>query len=74
MAEFPAPKEGIVLTYFIVSDDVERSRRFYTEVLGLRFVKRTVNFSPYSTDRIRINVTNALSTWSRITEVEAWGN
>src|SRR5204863_3891223 len=28
------PKEGIVLTHFIVSDDVERSRRFYTEVLG----------------------------------------
>src|SRR5437764_12360205 len=34
MADFPAPKEGIVLTHFIVSDDVERSRRFYTEVLG----------------------------------------
>ena len=34
MAEFPAPDEGIVLTHFIVSDDVERSRRFYTEVLG----------------------------------------
>src|SRR5918996_2256068 len=34
MAEFPAPKEGILLTHFIVSDDVERSRRFYTEVLG----------------------------------------
>ena len=34
MAEFPAPKEGIVLTHFIVSDDVERSRRFYTDVLG----------------------------------------
>jgi catechol 2,3-dioxygenase-like lactoylglutathione lyase family enzyme len=34
MAEFPAPKEGIVLTHFIVFDDVERSRRFYTEVLG----------------------------------------
>ena len=34
MAGFPAPKEGIVLTHFIVSDDVERSRRFYTEVLG----------------------------------------
>src|SRR5688572_3496247 len=34
MAEFPAPKEGIVLTHFIVSGDVERSRRFYTEVLG----------------------------------------
>jgi catechol 2,3-dioxygenase-like lactoylglutathione lyase family enzyme len=34
MAEFPAPKEGFVLTHFIVSDDVERSRRFYTDVLG----------------------------------------
>jgi catechol 2,3-dioxygenase-like lactoylglutathione lyase family enzyme len=34
MAEFPAPKAGIALTYFIVSQDVERSRRFYTEVLG----------------------------------------
>jgi catechol 2,3-dioxygenase-like lactoylglutathione lyase family enzyme len=34
MAEFPAPNEGMVLTHFIVSDDVERSRRFYTEVLG----------------------------------------
>ena len=34
MAEFPAPKEGIKLTHFIVSNDVERSRRFYTDVLG----------------------------------------
>ena len=34
MADFPAPQEGILLTHFIVSDDVERSRRFYTEVLG----------------------------------------
>ncbi|OLE36747.1 MAG: glyoxalase [Actinobacteria bacterium 13_1_20CM_3_68_9] len=34
MAEFPAPKEGMVLTHFIVSDDVERARRFYTDVLG----------------------------------------
>ena len=34
MAEFPAPTEGILLTHFVVSDDVERSRRFYTEVLG----------------------------------------
>jgi len=34
MAEFPAPEHGIVLTHFIVSADVERSRRFYTEVLG----------------------------------------
>ena len=34
MAEFPAPAEGFVITYFIVSRDVDRSRRFYTEVLG----------------------------------------
>src|SRR5918996_1172285 len=34
MAEFPAPTEGILLTHFIVSDDVERSRRFYTDLLG----------------------------------------
>jgi catechol 2,3-dioxygenase-like lactoylglutathione lyase family enzyme len=34
MAEFPRPTEGIVLTHFIVSADVERSRRFYTHVLG----------------------------------------
>jgi catechol 2,3-dioxygenase-like lactoylglutathione lyase family enzyme len=34
MAEFPAPSEGILLTHFIVSADVERSRRFYADVLG----------------------------------------
>ena len=34
MADFPRPTSGIVLTHFIVSDDVERSRRFYTDVLG----------------------------------------
>jgi len=34
MAQFPAPTEGIVITHFIVSRDVERSRRFYVEVLG----------------------------------------
>jgi hypothetical protein len=34
MAEFPAPTDGIVLTHFIVSNDVERSRRLYADVLG----------------------------------------
>lgn len=34
MAESSPPAEGIVLAHFIVSADVERSRRFYTEVLG----------------------------------------
>jgi hypothetical protein len=34
MAALPAPKDGVVLTHFIVSSDVERSKRFSTEVLG----------------------------------------
>ena len=38
------PEDGtrayeIALTHFIVSDDVERSCRFYTEVLGGRFIR-----------------------------------
>jgi len=36
MTELPPPPDGILLAHFIVSDDVERSRRFYTEVLGGR--------------------------------------
>jgi catechol 2,3-dioxygenase-like lactoylglutathione lyase family enzyme len=38
MAELSPPADGIVLTHFIVSDNIERSRRFYTEVLGGRTV------------------------------------
>jgi catechol 2,3-dioxygenase-like lactoylglutathione lyase family enzyme len=34
MSEFPAPTAGFVATHFIVVSNVERSRRFYTEVLG----------------------------------------
>jgi catechol 2,3-dioxygenase-like lactoylglutathione lyase family enzyme len=34
MAELPAPAEGMVLTHFIVSSDVDRARRFYADVLG----------------------------------------
>jgi catechol 2,3-dioxygenase-like lactoylglutathione lyase family enzyme len=33
-ARFPLPEEGILVAHFIVSNDVERSRRFYTDVLG----------------------------------------
>ena len=36
MAEPTQPAERMVVCHFIVSDDVERSRRFYTEVLGGR--------------------------------------
>jgi catechol 2,3-dioxygenase-like lactoylglutathione lyase family enzyme len=34
VAERPLPTEGILLTHFIVSDDVDRSRAFYADVLG----------------------------------------
>jgi catechol 2,3-dioxygenase-like lactoylglutathione lyase family enzyme len=34
MAELPALSDEIVVAHFIVSDNVERSCRFYTEVLG----------------------------------------
>ena len=32
MAEFPAPKEGFVLTHFLVVSDQDRSREFYRRV------------------------------------------
>jgi hypothetical protein len=41
-------------------------------VSGNNLVKRTVSFAAYTTDRIRVNVTAALSSYSRITEIEAW--
>jgi len=34
MAERPIPNQGILLTHFVVAEDVERSRRFYADVLG----------------------------------------
>ena len=57
MAELPPPPEGIVLAHFIVSDDVERSRRFYTEVLGGRMVfSGDVTYVALSNSWIIINV------------------
>ncbi len=38
-AQPPIPSEGILLTHFIVSDDVERSRDFYVDVLGGELVR-----------------------------------
>ncbi len=45
MAERAQLAQRMVVTHFIVSDDVERSRRFYTEVLG-----GTVVFGPEPTN------------------------
>ena len=45
MAEFPAPTEGLLITNVVISGDVERSRRFYTEVLGGEAVLAGPDFS-----------------------------
>jgi catechol 2,3-dioxygenase-like lactoylglutathione lyase family enzyme len=45
VAEPTQPAERMLVTHFIVSEDVERSRRFYTEVLG-----GTVVFGPVPTN------------------------
>jgi catechol 2,3-dioxygenase-like lactoylglutathione lyase family enzyme len=45
MAEFPAPSEGLLLTYLVVSADVEASMHFYTHVLGGESVLNTGDFA-----------------------------
>jgi hypothetical protein len=45
MAEFPAPAEGVLLSYLVVPSNVDRSRRFYTEVLGGETVLGGSDFS-----------------------------
>ena len=55
MAEL-RPEEEILLTHFIVSDDVERSSRFYTEVLG-----GTVAFKGNDTGPVNVKLSNSSS-------------
>jgi hypothetical protein len=43
-------------------------------VTGNNLVKRTVTFAPVATDRIRVVIDDALNGYSRLAEVEAWGN
>jgi hypothetical protein len=42
-------------------------------VTGNNLVKRSVSFPAFTTDRIRVFVTKGLNSYSRITEIEAWG-
>lgn len=37
-SDFPAPSEGILLTHFIVCEDLERTKQFYVGVLGAKAV------------------------------------
>jgi hypothetical protein len=43
-------------------------------VAGNNKVWRQFTFTPVTTDRIQVVVTGSLAGYSRITEVEAWGN
>jgi hypothetical protein len=43
-------------------------------VTGNNLVKRTVSFPPTSISRVRVVVNSALLHYSRIVEIEAWGN
>jgi catechol 2,3-dioxygenase-like lactoylglutathione lyase family enzyme len=58
LAEFAEPEAAMVLCHFIVSNDVERSRRFYTEVLGgkLVFSKEDLRYVALANSFIIINV------------------
>jgi catechol 2,3-dioxygenase-like lactoylglutathione lyase family enzyme len=57
MAELLPPTERIVCGHFIVSNDVERSRRFYSEVLGGKVVfSGDVTYVQLSNTWIIINI------------------
>jgi hypothetical protein len=43
-------------------------------VAGNNLVWRQVTFSPVTTSKVRVLITGALAGWSRIAEIEAWGN
>ena len=57
MSEPTQPVERMIVGHFIVSDEVERSRRFYTEVLGGRLAfSGDVTYVALSNSWIIINV------------------
>ncbi|MDQ2917956.1 MAG: Ig-like domain repeat protein [Pseudomonadota bacterium] len=74
------PTDSMIATRFALSSyDVQgwngTSWVTLASVSANNLVKRTVSFSPYTTDRIRIYITGTQDgLWSRITEVEAWSS
>ena len=58
MPELPSPAGRMVLAHFIVAEDVERSRRFYTEVLGgtVAFTNGDLTYVALANTFIIINV------------------
>ncbi len=61
------------VTDFAVQAWVGNAWQTVATVTGNNLVKKTVTFSPVTTDRIRIYITGALASSSRLTEIEAWG-
>jgi hypothetical protein len=62
------------ITAFVVQGRQGSQWRTLATVSGNNLVKRTVTFAPFTTSQIRIRITAALASFSRITEIEAWGN
>lgn len=72
------PTDTLIFTQFGVTDfNVQgwNGSMWVTlgSVSGNNLVKRAVMFAPFTTSRIRVNVTNAPVLYSRLVEVEAWG-
>ena len=44
-SEFPAPREGFVVTHFLVVSDQDRSREFYRSVFGARWCWNAIRSS-----------------------------
>jgi hypothetical protein len=62
------------VTAFTVQGKQGSQWRTLATVSGNNLVKRTVTFAPFTTSQIRLRITAALASFSRITEIEAWGN
>jgi hypothetical protein len=62
------------VTAFIVQGWTGSAWTTLATVSGNNLVKRSVNFSAFTTSRIRVRITSALASYSRIIEIEAWGN
>ena len=74
------PTDEMTFTKYGLTDfDVQgRSSRgawmTLASVTGNLLVKRTVTFAPFTTTAVRIVAKQSIDgTWSRITELEAWG-
>ena len=62
------------VTDFVVEGWTGSAWQTLATVTGNNLVKRTVTFTPFTTNQVRVVVTGALNSLSRITELEVFGN